>query len=230
MYCRQCGVLLPENARFCASCGGSAQNQQTQTAKPNFDQRLEGFSSKISDPAFAKYIKNTYRWSVIFTVILAVAAIVGFTIAGEMGVDSMGNPESLYIGLAVGGMFVVIALFQIIGRQRSKTWDGTVEDKKIQKKTERQYHGNNDYSIVDYLEYSVIIRSDHGKKHVIKAKNDDTLYNYYRVGDRVRHHAGLRSYEKYDKSGDKFIPCNACASLNDIHDDYCFRCKCPLLK
>jgi hypothetical protein len=145
MYCRQCGVLLPENARFCASCGGSEQNQQTQTAKPNFDQRLVGFSSKISDQAFAKYIKNTYSWSVIFTVILAVAAIVGFTIAGEMGVDSIGNPESLYIGLAVGGMFVVIALFQIIGGQRSKTWDGTVEDKKIQKKTERQYHGNNDY-------------------------------------------------------------------------------------
>ncbi len=142
----------------------------------------------------------------------------------------MDNPESLYIGFAIGGMFLLIAFFQVLGRKRSKTWDGTVEDRQVRKKTERRRYGNDDVRYEDYHEYSVVIRSDSGKKHVIRAKNDDTLYNYYRTGDRVRHHAGLRSYEKYDKRGDKFIPCNACATLNDIHNDYCFRCKCPLLK
>ncbi len=43
-------------------------------------------------------------------------------------------------------------------------------------------------------------------------------------------HAGLKSLEKYDKTGDKFIPCNACGTLCDISDEICFRCKCPLLK
>ena len=56
------------------------------------------------------------------------------------------------------------------------------------------------------------------------------LYNYFAIGDRVRHHAGLNSYEKYDKTGDAFIPCNACGTLCDMSDEICFRCKCPLLK
>ncbi len=61
-------------------------------------------------------------------------------------------------------------------------------------------------------------------------EDDDTLYNYYRIGDRVRHHAGLNSYEKYDKTRDSIIFCAACATLCDIGDDVCYRCKCPLLK
>ena len=64
----------------------------------------------------------------------------------------------------------------------------------------------------------------------MKWKDNDTLYNYFNIGDRVRHHAGLNSYEKYDKTGDAFIPCNACGTLCDISEYTCFRCKCPLLK
>ncbi|HWR55766.1 MAG TPA: zinc-ribbon domain-containing protein [Negativicutes bacterium] len=229
MYCPHCGTALSEGVRFCSACGGEQTDQDI--AAPTYTRRLlVGFSPKITDPAFANYVKNTNRWAAIFSVILAVAAVIGFTVAGEMGVDGMGNPDSLFIGLGVGGMFLTIALFQILGRKRSTTWDGTVEDKTVKKKTERRNYGNDDYGYEDYLEYTVVIRSDHGKRQVIRAKNDDTLYNYYRVGDRVRHHAGLKSYEKYDKSGDSIIFCNACATLCDINDDICFRCKCPLLK
>jgi len=64
----------------------------------------------------------------------------------------------------------------------------------------------------------------------LTAEDDDTVYNYYQTGDRVRHHGGLNSFEKYDKSQDDIVFCNACASLNDINDEYCFRCNCPLLK
>ena len=74
-----------------------------------------------------------------------------------MGVEDMSNPQSLYIGFGIGGMFLVIALFQILGRKRSKTWDGTVEDKKIKKKTRRHDYGNDNVQYEDYLEYSVII-------------------------------------------------------------------------
>jgi hypothetical protein len=221
MYCANCGTQIPENTSFCPACGGEIR-QASPTAPQSAG--LRGFSPRISDPAFARYIKNSNRWSAIFSVILAVAAVVGFTIYGESS-DEMGNPGALLIGIAIGGMFLVIALFQILGRKRSKTWDGTVEDKKIKKKTHYQEHANE-----DYLEYSVIVRSDQGKRHVMKWKDSDTLYNYFNVGDRVRHHAGLNSCEKYDKTGDKFIPCSACGTLCDIHEDYCFRCKCPLLK
>ncbi|HBV97154.1 MAG: hypothetical protein JL50_21205 [Peptococcaceae bacterium BICA1-7] len=125
---------------------------------------------------------------------------------------------------------MVIALFQIIARKRSKTWDGTVTDKKIKNKRRRQNTGNNDYYWVDYIEYAVVVKEDNGKKHQITAEDDDTVYSYYQIGDRVRHHAGLNSYEKYDKSKDSIIFCAACASLNNICDDACFRCGCPLLK
>lgn len=227
MYCPNCGNPVSKKAKFCAVCGSDLS--QAPPHSPPQSANLSGFSPRINDLAFANYIKNTNRWAGIFSLILAVAAVVGFYIAGEVG-SEMDNPESLYIGLGIGGMFLLIALFQILGRKRSKTWDGTVEDKQVKKKTERQEFGDGDVRYNDYLEYSVIIRSDQGKRHYIKSRDDDTLYNYYQIGDRVRHHAGLRSYEKFDKRGDKFIPCNACATLNDINNDYCFRCKCPLLK
>lgn len=221
MYCSNCGTQISESTRFCPACGSGINQASQNTPQPV---GLRGFSPRISDPAFAKYVKNSNRWAAIFSMILAVAAVIGFYIYGQVG-SEMNNPGSLYIGFGIGGMFLVIALFQILGRKRSKTWDGTVEDKKIKKKTRYEEHANE-----DYLEYSVVVRSDHGKKHVVKSQNSDTLYNYYQIGDRVRHHAGLNSYEKYDKTGDKFIPCNACGTLCDISEDTCFRCKCPLLK
>ncbi len=227
MYCSNCGTQVSENAKFCSGCGNGIRY-----SPQSFQQAvsLNGFSTRISAPAFAKYIKNTNRWSALFSMILALVAVIGFYIAGEAGAEGMSNPQSLYIGFGIGGMLLVIALFQIMGRKRSKTWDGTVVDKKIKKKTETHTYGDDDVRYEDYLEYSVIIRSDQGKQYTIRNRNNDTLYNYYRVGDRVRHHAGLNSYEKYDKTGDTFIPCNACATLCEINEDYCFRCKCPLLK
>lgn len=188
MYCYNCGVELPDGARFCKACGSeqksrneilkindvqrpeqqkTSNNKQSDTLRVHNGRQLKsprtetgpqlvGFSPKINDPAFQKYIKNTNRWAAIFSIILAIGAVIGFFIAGEVGTE-MDNPQSLYIGFGIGGMFLVIAFFQILGRKRSKTWDGTVEDKKIKKKTEQQRYGNDDIRYEDYLEYSVII-------------------------------------------------------------------------
>lgn len=188
-----------------------------------------GFSSKINDPAFARYIKNTTRWSYLFSSILAVIAVVSFYIYGETSRE-MSNPEALYIGMGIGSMFVAIATLQMLDRKRNRTWDGVVADKQIEQKQRKKNYGNHDYSWQTVTLYTVVIRRDDGKMHTIKVENDETLYNYYQIGDRVRHHKGLNSLEKYDKSNDAIVFCNACASLNDIQDDYCFRCKCPLLK
>lgn len=188
-----------------------------------------GYSTRINDPAFARYVGNTNRWAAIFSVILAAAAVIGFSVAGEMGVEGLENPNALYIGMGIGGMFLLIALFTVIGRKRSKTWDGVVMDKKVMNKQRRQ-GSEDDYYYVDYLEYIVTVRDKAGKKHRMTAADDDTIFNYFQIGDRVRHHAGLNSYEKYDKSDDSIIFCNACGTLCDIADDYCYRCNCPLLK
>lgn len=227
MYCKYCGAVLPDDARFCTGCG--TQTGEATDSRPQAGGGRIGYSERIHDPAFARYLKNTNRWSAIFSLILAVAAVVGFFIYGEVS-SEMGNPQALFIGLGIGGMFLLIALYTILSRKSSKTWDGVVADKTVKKKTRRRSIGNDDYEIDYYTEYAVIVRDDRGKTHRMTAEDDTTVSDYFQVGDHVRHHAGLNSYEKYDKSRDSIIFCSACGTLCDINDDVCFRCKCPLLK
>ncbi len=226
MLCPKCGADSAKNIRFCTDCGSpmpqSAEN-------PELGARtLIGYSTLINDPAFARYMRNTKVWSLSFASILAVIAIVAFYIYGENSPE-MDNPEALYIGLAIGGMFMLIALSQIVGRIRSKTWDGVVVDKKVEHKRRKRQSGDDAYW-VNYQQYTVFIKKDNGRMHQLSSEDDDTVYNYYKIGDKVRHHKGLNSLEKYDKSADSIIFCSACASLNNIEDGKCFRCSCPLLK
>lgn len=56
------------------------------------------------------------------------------------------------------------------------------------------------------------------------------LVDYYRIGDRVRHHARLPLYEKEDKSRDRWIFCPGCETIQYKEDDRCKKCRLPLLK
>ena len=188
-----------------------------------------GYSKKINDPAFSKYLESSHKWSMYFAFGLALIVSIGFFYYGATS-NEMDNPEALFIGLGIGGMFVIIAFIQNLKRKKSKTWDGTVIDKTLEKKKRKTTTDNETYRWKVYDLYTVTIKSNQGKKHYITSENDATLYNYYAIGDKVRKHAGLNTYEKYDKSKDTIIFCNACSSRNSIEDDYCFRCKCPLLK
>jgi len=236
MICPQCGVDSAKNINFCTECGTAlvaaavppAAQSVVIDGRETRKSSLIGYSGRINDPAFARYRRNSAVWSFAFAAILALAAIIGFYIYGETSTE-MDNPQALYIGLGIGGMFLAIALFQTIGRSRSIAWDGVVIDKKTEKKRRQEKYGNEE-RWVRYIHYTVVIKTEAGKIYEINADDDDTQYNYYRIGDRVRHHKGLNSLEKYDKSGDSIVFCNACASLNDINDDRCHRCSCPLLK
>ncbi|MEA4924450.1 MAG: hypothetical protein VB084_03980 [Syntrophomonadaceae bacterium] len=220
MLCPNCGSDSEKNIKFCTECG-SVLMQEVEKAEAEVKSRV-GYSALINDPAFARYMRNAKIWSFTFALIIAVAAIIGFFIYGETS-SEMDNPEALYIGMGIGGMFLLIAVFQTIGRSRSKNWDGVVIDKKFEKKRRKRESGT-------YKLYTVVFQTDSGKVLERSVEDDDTLYNYYQIGDKVRHHKGLNSIEKYDKSGDSIIFCSACSSLNDINDDKCFRCSCPLLK
>lgn len=82
MVCQNCGMALAPGANFCAACG-SAQDQAPQTTPAPAG--LRGFSPKISDPAFAAYIKKSNKFAAVFSVILAAAAIIGFTSRARRG-------------------------------------------------------------------------------------------------------------------------------------------------
>ena len=174
------------------------------------------YSDKINDPAFDRYLKNTSNYRLQFSLVLAFAATAGFFLYGHFG-DEMDNPEALYIGLAIGGMFILIGLISALSVRPAQTWDGVVTGKKI-----RRTKGK--------LEYVVMISDGKKKIHEIKSENDATLYDYYREGEKVRFHGRLHTFEKYDKSKDETIFCNACSFMNEIRDDFCRNCDCPLLK
>jgi len=190
---------------------------------------LIGYSRKIDDPAFKKYLKREGQWAIGFSLVIAVIAIVGFTVAGEMGIEDMENPESMMIGFGIGSMFLLIALIQVFTKKGTKTWDGVVVEKKAVKKRKKRTSGEDTY-YEDVIMYSIIINKDSGGSHEISVENDDTLFRYYKEGDRVRRHGGLKTFEKYDKSNDDIIFCAACATLCEISEEKCPRCHCPILK
>ena len=241
MICPNCGADSDKSVKFCVHCGSpQVQSVENQAPEPETVEReaeretagnnaLIGYSERINDPAFASYQRQATAWSFLFAGILAVIVIVSFYIYGEKS-SEMDNPQALYIGLGIGGMFLAIAVLSTISRMRVKQWDGVVIDKKKEKKTRRNKGSDGRYYPERYTLYTVVFKTDRGKILNRSVDNDDTVFNYFQIGDLVRQHKGLGTLEKYDKSRDSIIFCNACSTLNDINDDKCARCSCPLLK
>lgn len=174
------------------------------------------FSLKIYDSAFDTYIKNTKDYRYLFGFVLAIIAIAGFYLYGEMS-DEMENPEALYIGLGIGGMFILIGIYSALSKKKEKTWDGEVVEKLINEKEK----------VTDFI---VLFEDQSKKRYQLITENDPTIYNYYKIGEKVRYHGKLRTYEKFDKSNDDIIFCNACSFMNEIDEHICKNCGCPLLK
>jgi hypothetical protein len=222
---------LRDEGRFCIGCGAaisiSAQAQAVNTdGRLSGEPQLVGFSTKINDPSFHRYSKSTKRWEFIFSLILAIVPVVGFPIYGSVS-GEIELPYSLYYGMGVSALFVAIAIVLSIRMNRDVTWDGIV----VNKKSSRKREGDNLDGIgVEYMEYKLVVKKNNGKVIEDVSRNNPVIYDYYNIGDRVRHHKGFHLYEKYDKSRDASILCIACLAMNDIRKDWCTRCKCALLK
>ncbi|NLC48574.1 MAG: hypothetical protein GX758_04365 [Tenericutes bacterium] len=187
--------------------------------------KLIGYSLKINDPAFDEYVKKTNKFIIIFTIIAVVLVNSGFYIA-SMKSSEISFPEAIFISTLLSIMFIIICLFSIFSRNKNKTFDGEVVSKNIKKKVDTS--DENSYS--DYLLYIVKIKGDNGKVKKLKYRDNNSMYNYFEVGDKVRYHGLLKTFEKYDKSKDEIIFCNACLTKHSINDEVCSHCKCPLLK
>ncbi len=197
------------------------QNQSESMNKSN----LVGYSDKINDPKIAEVLKKINSSGAVFTLIMAVLAVIGFTIAGAMEVGGFELPFAFYMGLGFGALLLVIAFFQKIKAKKDITWEAVITDKTVKEPTysERQ-RGHLQ------AEYIIHFSLDNGKNK--RANYTEDLFHYFKVGERVKHHAGTPEHilEKFDKSNDSVIYCVACTSKNDIEKDICYRCKCPLLK
>lgn len=197
---------------------------QTQTNSMGTN-RLTGYSDKINDPKISEVLKKINSSGAVFTVILAVLAVIGFTLAGAMEAGDFELPSAFYIGLGFAALLLLIALFQSLRVKKDVTWEGVIYDKTVKEPTysERQR---------GHLQprYTIFFRLDNGKTKSVNYTEE--LFHYFKVGERVKHHAGTPEHilEKFDKSNDSVIYCIACTSRNNISQDCCHRCKCPLLK
>ncbi len=224
MHCPECGSAIVAGSAFCPACGRPLLESSQDTRREG--KSLVGFSPKIDDPAFARYQKASSSWAMIFAGALALIAIVGFPIYGRVS-GELEMPTSLYYGMGIGGMFIAIALVQITARGRDTTWDGVVVGKQV---FEREtYDKTNDMHSTHTI-YECKVKRSNGKVYTHQHEDYDTVFSYFDIGDKVRHHKGFDGYEKYDKSKDTIIFCIACGAIHDISDDICSRCKCPLLK
>ncbi len=187
---------------------------------------LVGWSDVANSPEMVETIKKNRRsamgWTWVFTLLFPV----GFLIAGLLS-DEVPLIEALIIGIGLGLLILAINLWRIAGMKKP-VWDGVVM-KKVEKK--RYKRDNDDGSSQSYMEYIVLIRTERGKKkRIVERQRDRAMYDYLDVGNRVRYHPALETYEKYDKSKDQVIYCNVCRLRNSIRNDRCDRCKNLLLK
>ena len=187
---------------------------------------LVGWSDVANSPEMVETIKKNRRsamgWTWVFTLLFPV----GFLIAGLLS-DEVPLSEALIIGIGLGLLILAINLWRIAGMKKP-VWDGVVM-KKVEKK--RYKRDNDDGSSQSYMEYIVLIRTERGKKkRIVERQRDRAMYGYLDVGDRVRYHPALETYEKFDKSKDQVIYCNVCRLRNSIRNDRCERCNSLLFK
>ena len=190
----------------------------------NFDekQRVE-----FEESTRQKQRKNLFLAMLIVPVILIVAFQVAIFFTDNLG----GRFSALIIGVSLSIIFEMVLLVQAVRTRLQKDFEGEVIKKKIKRKTT----GGND-NLAIYYRQTVTFRTDKGKKIKKHWKSDFkepspcTWYGYLNVGDKVRFHAKMDYYEKYDKSEDSNIPCAGCGKYVDIMPPTCSQCGAPLIK
>ena len=176
------------------------------------------------DPQIVARAEKNKKAAWAFTIFLAIAFPVGFTIAG-FAVDDMPIEEAVIIGFGLGIMMLIIGLVRIASMKKG-IWEGTVVDKYKKNKIEHTSDDSTHYR----MHYTIVVKEESGKSHKLNYVDNAAMYDYFNVGDRIRCHQAFGTYEKYDKSRDSYIFCNVCGKLNDITNDTCVSCHMPLFK
>jgi hypothetical protein len=186
---------------------------------------LVGWSPVADSPEILETIRKSKKSSLGWALALTLLFPVGFLIAGVVS-DEVPLKEALIIGCGLGLCILTINLWRFAGMKR-RGWDGAV----VKKMEKKRYKRDDDGSSQLYTEYIVLIRTDGGKKKkIVERKRDREMYDYLDIGDRVRYHPALETYEKYDKSKDEAIYCNVCRQRNPISNDRCELCNNLLFK
>lgn len=183
---------------------------------------LVGWSTRYQDPEIMAAIKKKYKAGISYAWALVLVFPFGFLLAGLFF-----QTRLLAVGLIIGvglGLLMVGLNWFYIKNQRKQIWEGVITEKYQKEKPE------DDDSDDEGIDYVLVAQKTNGKKHHMIYHNRPEMYDYFQIGDRVRYHVGLSTYEKYDKSQDRIIFCNVCSAENPIANDRCEHCHNLLFK
>ena len=218
-YCTDCGTKMKGDSANCPLChapGGRTESYGI----PRTGAGGIGYSKKIDDPGFGKSKGKTRVVSLVcffaFSVVFAGVMLLIFKL------------NLIAAAVIAGALFVIITVPYLISTRRKKSWEGTVEEKKILSAMSRYENLNVRHK------YRILFKTADGRR---KVWTDDHLYtnvfDYLEEGDRVRYVGKIGTkcaFEKYDKSNDQDIMCLSCAALNDARNNHCHMCGCLLPK
>lgn len=241
MFCDACGAKIPQGSRFCPECGYNLEDMNSQPADapekaPKAEPRQSvkeriGFANLKDYPELTRHLKKSKKIGKVAAIIMSVAPFVGFVLYSGITGD-MEMEEALMVGAGVSAIFMIFSIsFALKEKSRQVSWEGTVIDKKIEKRREKVTEYDETRMVMVEHRIMTIRRDNGGKLEKADFGGNEPLFNYYKVGDRLRHIPGAFHFDKYDKTGDDEVICVMCGGLYDREQDTrCQLCRLPLLK
>jgi hypothetical protein len=176
-----------------------------------------------------KQQKNLFLTMMLLPVILIAAFQIAVFFTDNLG----GRVGALIIAVVLSIILEIWFIVKAIRQRLQNDFEGEVIVKKIKRISDGD--PNNGVTTIRYR-HIMEFKTNIGK--IIKKHWDQgfanaspqTWYGYLNVGDKVRFHAKMDYYEKYDKSGDSEIPCAKCRRFVDIGPGTCSECGAELIK
>ena len=217
-FCSNCGGKIKKDDGICPTCGTTLNEELLYEDIEQVGAGGVGYSDITEHESFNAYKKYTRKVQMIAFPIIAIFLIIVLIVMGT------GAIVAIISGIFTYLLLLIISL--VMGRKKP-SWEGTVV-----KKTHSRRRRSRESNVKDDI-YTVVFKTDAGKRKTQEWTSHSGIYDYLREGDRVRFLGNLGSqyaYEKYDKSTDIEIPCVSCGSMMDPRYKYCVTCGSILLK
>lgn len=179
------------------------------------------YSSKIKNRTF--FLRKIRFIAVRFILFSATLTAVVLTLRASNYTNMLSG--SIIIAAAAIFLFYVFKLYLLFDR----TWDGVILEKRMQYNTFAKKSQNSMDGSDPIIGYIYVKRSDGKIKKQTVSEDDLSAIEYFRTGDRVRHHAMMKLFEKEDKSRDLGVLCCGCLGITSKIKYSCEVCGLPLL-
>ena|GEM_PF-3901039 len=190
-----------------------------------------GYSPVVNTPEFLSYAKKYYKKSravaIVFTILLPFIGALGGAMVSE------GSTVGIVIGAILGIIGIAVLWLGEISKKKKREQavmiDGTITDIKYFNDS-TSGPGDGGTSNEDDVRVKITLLDSTGREHHAEFSCNKKIYDYYKIGETVRHHCQIDFLEKYDKSRDSYTLCALCKTKADINAVRCPKCNAPLLK